>query len=89
MPAMSIRQEGQRADTGLRSSDETKPSFPWEILTVSQSFYTLDPELLSSSKIISPQAALTFRMALSQNREVSSDYLCNEPPGWFSEKCNQ
>ena len=72
MPAISIQQKGQGADTGLPSSDRTEAVLPWEILTVSQSFNTLDAELLSSSKIISPLAALAFGMALSQNRKVSS-----------------
>lgn len=45
---------------------------------MSQSFNTLDAELLSSSKIISPLAALTFGMALLQNRKVlSSIYVVN------------
>ena len=78
MPAISTRQKGQGGDTGLPSSDRTEAVLPWKILTVSQSFNTLDAELLSSSKIISPLAALTFGMVLSQNRKVSSDiYVVN------------
>ena len=62
----------------MPSSDRTEAVLPWKILTVSQSFNTLDAELLSSSKIISPLAALTFGMVLSQNRKVSSDiYVVN------------
>lgn len=72
------REETQGCPAFFRQ-DRSRP--PWKIDCVT-CFNTLDAELLSSSKIISPLCTDLWN-GLSQNRKVNR-YLCSEPYSWLA-----